>query len=367
MQNTFAIAFLTACSSPSTDTGSDARTPFIPNTHDDSGSSDDSGDWRSHRVESEDASKTPFGAIGEPDLGQPWIDSGAPPLPVFDCSLVPDEPIEINELEDPRGYHDVAFDTLGNLIGSDGNHLRASVDSTSSDVWVANVGIVQGMDWLPDGDMVAAGGDSILRINPEDGKDTIASGLYAYGVTVGPDGMVYIGGTSSAVLKLDPESGDWDEFVELPGGLTSRSLDFSPDYSKMYIGVLSGGVVFAVDLDESLEPLDDPYEFASGIGSSYHDGVGVDVCGNVYVNDYSTFSLWRISPGGDVTRLKQWTFHGDPGYGHGQGWGPGLGVWRSDALYIPQPYDGNTVGEVVLGIPGRKYNNGMYEVINVDD
>jgi hypothetical protein len=42
-------------------------------------------------------------------------------------------------------------------------------------------------------------------------------------------------------------------------------------------------------------------------------------------------------------------------------------VWREDAIYIPQPYDGNTVGEVVVGIPGRKYNNGYYEVINVDD
>jgi hypothetical protein len=113
--------------------------------------------------------------------------------------------------------------------------------------------------------MVAAG-DGIIRINPEDGKDTIAAGLYAYGVIVGPDGMVYVGGTGPAVLKLDPESGDWDEFVELPGGTTSRTIDFSPDYSKMYLGVLSGGVVYAVDLDESLEPLGDPYVFASGGG-----------------------------------------------------------------------------------------------------
>ena len=29
--------------------------------------------------------------------------------------------------------------------------------------------------------------------------------------------------------------------------------------------------------------------------------------------------------------------------------------------------DGDTVAEVVVEIPGRKYNDGMYEVINVDD
>jgi hypothetical protein len=358
---------LTACSAPSTDTGSDARTPFIPNEQDDSGSSDDTADWRSHRVTPGDASRNLF-VHGDPELGRPWVDSGAPPMPVFDCSLIPDEPTEINELGDPRGYHDVIFDTKGNLIGSDGNNLRASADSESSDIWVANVGVVQGMDWLPDGDMVTAAANGIIRVNPEYGQDTIASGLYAYGITVGPDGMVYVGGTGPKVLKLDPDSGDWDEFVELPGGTTSRTMDFSPDYSKMYLGSLSGGVVYAVDLDKDLEPVGDPYEFATGLGSSYHDGLGVDVCGNVYVNDYSTFSLWRITPGGDVTRLKEWSWHGDPGYGHGQGWGPsGSTVWREDALYIPQPYDGDTVGEVVLGIPGRKYNDGYYKAINVDD
>jgi hypothetical protein len=361
------MAFLGACTSPSTDTGSDARTPFFSNGGDDSGSTDDSEDWRSHRVVPGDANSNAF-VRGDPELGRPWVDSGAPPLPVFDCSLVPDEPTEINELEDPRGYHDVTFDTKGNLIGSDGNNLRASADSTSSDIWVANVGLVQGMDWLPDGDMVTAAGEGIIRVNPSYGKDTIASGLYAYGVIVGPDGMVYVGGTGPKILKLDPDSGDWDDFVELPGGTTSRTIEFSPDYSKMYLGSLSGGVVYAVDLDKDLEPEGDPYEFASGLGSSYHDGLGVDVCGNVYVNDYSSFSLWRITPGGDVTRLKQWSWHGDPGYGHGQGWGPsGSTVWREDALYIPQPYDGDTVGEVVLGIPGRKYNDGYYKAINVDD
>jgi sugar lactone lactonase YvrE len=367
MRSTLTIALLAGCSSPA-DTGSDARTPFIPSENDDSGS-DDSGDWRTHRVEPGDASTMPFHPRDEPELGRPWVDSGAPPLPVFDCSLVPEKPTEINELDAPRGYHDTIFDTKGNLIGSDGNHLRASSDPDSSEIWVANVGGVQGMDWLPDGDMVTPGGDGIIRINPEDGKDTIASGLYAYGVTVGPDGMVYVGGTGNAVMKLDPETGDWDQFVELPGGLTTRVTDFSPDYSKMYIGALSSnGVVHAVDLDENLEPLDDPYVFATGVGAGYHDGMGVDVCGNVYVNDYSSFSFYRITPGGDVSRLRQWSFHGDPGYGHGQSWGPsGSSVWREDAIYIPQPYDGNTVAEVVVEIPGRKYNNGMYEVINVDD
>jgi hypothetical protein len=365
MRSTLAMALLGACSSPSTDTGSDARTPFIPEGHDDSGS-DDSADWSTHRVEPGDANGMPFDPRNQPDLGRPWVDSGAPPVPVFDCSLVPDEPTEINELDAPRGYHDVIFDTDGNLIGSDGSNLRASPDPDTSNIWLPNVGDVQGMDWLPDGDIVAASGSAIVRINAEDGKSVITSGLYGYGVTVGPDGMVYVGGNAS-VMKLDPETGDFESFVGGFDGATPRVTNFSPDYSKMYIGTLgTGGRVYAVDLDKDLEPIGDPYVFAEDVGGGYHDGMGVDVCGNVYVNDYNTFSLYRVTPAGDVSLLKGWTWS-DGGYGHGQDFGSGIGSWRSDAIYVPQPYDGNTVAEVVVEIPGRKYNGGMYEAINVDE
>ena len=345
----------------------DARTPFIPNAGDDSGSNNDSTDWRSHRVEPGDATRMPFDARNQAQLGRPWVDSGAPPVPVFDCSLVPEKPTEINELDKPRGYHDVIFDTEGNLIGSDGSNLRASPDADTSDVWLPSVGDIQGMDWLPDGDIVAASGSAIVRINPDDGKSVITSGLYGYGITVGPDGMVYVGGAGSSVMKLDPETGDYDAFVGGFGGASPRVTNFSPDYSKMYVGTLgSGGKVFAVDLDKDLEPIGDPYELASGVGGGYHDGMGVDLCGNVYVNDYNTFSMYRVTPGGDVSLMHSWTWD-DPGYGHGQDFGSGIGSWRSDAIYIAQPYDGNTVAEVVVAIPGRKYNNGLYKAINVDE
>ncbi len=38
-------------------------------------------------------------------------------------------------------------------------------------------------------------------------------------------------------------------------------------------------------------------------------------------------------------------------YGHGVEWGSGIGAWKADAIYLPQPYNGNTVVEVTLGIP----------------
>jgi hypothetical protein len=359
MRNTLAIVLLSSCSSP-TDTGNDVRTPFIPGSGgDDSGQNPPTG--YVPRVTTESTGSIPV--LGGDDVSlHPWFDPGID-VPVFDCSKVLDPPLEINELDEPRGYHDVIFDTEGNLIGSDGYHLTASPDDSSNRIWVPNAGDVQGMDWLPDGDIVAASGAAIVRINPEEGKSVIASDVWAYGVLVGPDGMVYLG-SGMQVIKLDPENGDWEVFVDPPGDITVREVNFSPDFSRMYIGTLAANApVLAVDLDEDLEPLDDAYVFAEHVGAGYHDGMGVDVCGNIYVNDYSSFSFYRVSPLGEVTLLQAWNWT-NMGYGHGQEFGSGLSVWRTDAIYVPQPYDGNTVAEVVVGIPSRLINGGVYEVIN---
>src|SRR5678815_2406550 len=152
--------------------------------------------------------------------------------------------------------------------------------------------------------------------------------------------MIY-SGTENRIVKLDPETGDFEDFAELPMGEGAHMFDFSPDFSRMYVGILSSTAkLFAIDLDESLEPIGDPYVFADDVGLGYHDGLGVDVCGNIYVNDFWTASFYRVSPLGEVELLQAWPYP-DPGYGHGQEWGSGLGPWRTDAIYVPQPYDSN--------------------------
>ena len=66
--------------------------------------------------------------------------------------------------------------------------------------------------------------------------------------------------------------------------------------------------------------------------------------------DFDTASLYRIAPDGAVTVMVR-----EEGYvhlyGHGLEWGNGVGGWRTDALYLPQPYNDNHVVEVVLGVP----------------
>jgi hypothetical protein len=90
---------------------------------------------------------------------------------------------------------------------------------------------------------------------------------------------------------------------------------------------------------------------ASNVGSGYHDGLGIDACGNLYVPDYSTRGLYRVDPKGVVTMLFDQVTDGPSHYGHGLEWGSGIDGWNDKAIYLPQPYDGSTVLEVVLGAP----------------
>ena len=286
-------------------------------------------------------------------------------VPVFDCSEVPEEPTEINELDEPRGYHDVLFDTAGNLLGTDWNgHLMAAEDEHNAEVLVPSVGTIQGMDLLPDGSIVAGGSKGIVRIDVDDGVSMLSAIGYSYGVILGPDGLLYAG-SGNKIFRIDPETGDYEDYAELPGKANAHMFEFSPDFSRMYVGVVStDAYLWAIDLDENLDPLGDPWVFAEHVGNGYHDGLGVDVCGNIYVNDYWTLSFYRVSPLGDVSLLQNWT--GSNGYAHGQAFGSGLNEWRTDAIYVPQPYDGNTVAEVVVGIPSRSFNDGHYKVINAE-
>jgi hypothetical protein len=64
--------------------------------------------------------------------------------------------------------------------------------------------------------------------------------------------------------------------------------------------------------------------------------------------EFDSSGIYRVRTDGTVETLvrpRQQT------YGHGVEWGRGFGGWRADAFYQPQPYDGYTVREVVVGLP----------------
>ena len=94
------------------------------------------------------------------------------------------------------------------------------------------------------------------------------------------------------------------------------------------------------------------------MGTAYHDGLALDVCGNLYVANYTEFTMFRVTTDGEVDAYYR---AGPTGYGHGLQWGVAHDGWREDALYLPRPYGGYTVSEVIIGVPRAGWDG---EVLN---
>jgi hypothetical protein len=270
------------------------------------------------------------------------------------CADIPDAPLAVEELTGPVAYHDLEFDTDGLLVGggSSGDTLFKAPASGSASVWVAGIYGVQGMDYLPDGDLVAlTNSQGLVRITPAGAVSTISSGIMGYGaqVTIGPDGMIYVGDNLS-LYRVDPDTNAVETLV---GGLGVRGCDFSPDFTRMYMQTNNGtGSIYVAELDGDMNIVGSPTIFATLPNSCYWiDGLRVDACGNVYVPCYDDSTLSRISPSGAVSTYYTWSF---AQYGHGLKWGPGIGGWADTSIYFPQPYDGCTVMRMDVGVHYRE-------------
>ena len=284
--------------------------------------------------------------------------TGEPQDEPFDCATITDDPPPTTVLEGPQAGRGITFDAFGYCIGVVEPHLVRAAYGESVQPFVPGLGDeLDQIDILPGGDFVVARYDkgNLVRVTPEGVTSDLATDVFAYGVRTGPDGFVYTA-NGQVVHRIDPEAGGKTEFVAA-AGVSPRVVDFDRDASRMYIGTMeSGGQVWVVELDEDLAVTGEPTLFHDGLGD-WHDGIGVDVCGYVYVSDFETLSLYRITPDGSaaVTLLQaDGTGTGDP-FGHGLRWGSGVGGWRHDAFYMPLPLRNDAVGEVAIGVPYRDW------------
>jgi hypothetical protein len=284
-----------------------------------------------------------------------------PTEPMIDCSQVPDKPIMVQELNGPKAYHDIAFDKDGYLIGNNNEDLVMTALGGKPQLLLAGVGTLQGFDQALNGDLYAVASSfekfntTLERITPEGGQETVIEvSNGAYGERIGPDGFIYVA-SREAIFRVDPATNKTTLVPSDVEGWAPRVMDYSPDKKKLYVGTLGDGDVYAYDLDENGKTKGYPKKFAEKVGDGYHDGLGVDACGNVYVADYYTSALYRITPEGKVSLYQDWKGTGfdTSDYGHGMEWGSGFGGYEKTSLYLPQPYDDNTVVRVDVGVPAR--------------
>ncbi|MCO4768892.1 MAG: SMP-30/gluconolactonase/LRE family protein [Deltaproteobacteria bacterium] len=292
---------------------------------------------------------------GEPDPDDLTDDDDSTDPVDVDCTSLPDPPLVERTLDGPRATKGLAIGSDGRVVGSDDSSLIKSTYDGDWEVFLPGIGTVEGMLYLPDGDLVITSswdeGD-LRRISPDGGITVIASALLAYSVIQGPDGMLYAAGWDGA-FRVDPDTGAVDTLIASgwDDPWSPRTLAFSEDGSRLFVGTVDeDGRIFVFDLDEDFEPTGPPAVHVTGVGNGWHDGLGIDACGNLWTVDFESSSLYRVSPEGDIDRMVDWSSNPSQ-FGHGLIWGSGTGGWRSDALYLPVPEGGDVVKEVIIGVP----------------
>jgi hypothetical protein len=294
-----------------------------------------------------------FPDLGTPDSGE-WPDAEVPDLgPVdagFACDELP-EPV-ITELTAGTAYKDVAFDEDGNLVGSDFSSIIKSKTDGTRQVFVPNRTASGGLRYLPNGDLAIAdeilGG--IVLVRPNGGQEVIISDLgYVYGLAVDLEGRIWMA-NHDAIHRIDPIART-STIVLRSGEVPSpRSITFDAAYETLFVGSTQSQTIYAVPLDADGNPTFPQVWAPLPGGAGWVDGLGTDECGNLYVADYLTQSLYRVAPTGAGELIIAWP---NGTYGHGLEFGSGIGGWDEYSLYLPQPYDNNGIGQVWLGVRGK--------------
>ena len=190
---------------------------------------------------------------------------------------------------------------------------------------------------------------TVWRVTPEGVKTAVVTGLiYPNGLAVDMEGFVYVTDeTTSTVLRADPDG--LNEFEALSVGtiLHPNGITFDNAYQRLYVAGWQGdGHIWIMDRNPD-GTFGAPEQWSLKLGNGL-DGLEVDICGNVYVNDYSAGGMIRVAPDGQSYEIVVDESFWIPN----MQWGAGLGGWSPTRMYVP---NGSTfeVMEIDLGLPQK--------------
>jgi sugar lactone lactonase YvrE len=271
-----------------------------------------------------------------------------PGLPPYDCANLPKGPFQLVKVPGAIASEDLAFDSAGNLVGSDMSALYKTAAGKKAKLWVPGVQTRAGMRFIPSGTLMLNDDTlgRVLAFDPDGAMRVVVQGLsYPNGMAVDMKGFVYVTEHDAGrVLRIHPYTGEYTVLtnkIPNPNGIV-----FNPDYTALYIGSFGSGYVYKMSISPDGVP-GKVVEWASPIGpGGLLDGMGVDACGNVYVCEYGGTDVYRIPPEG-TPAVK--IVHGDDTYLPNMQWGVGMG-WDPYSLYLP---DGWAVGlwRLEIGVP----------------
>ncbi len=294
------------------------------------------------------------GETGEPvdtQDSEPWEDP--------DCDALPEPPFEAREL-DAYSLEDLDFDQHGHLIGNNGQHVYKSSYDGTAEIWVPNLPFEAGLRMLSTGELIIClDTRGSLQIVHEDGSyETLVGDLtYPNGLEIGPHDYIYVTEShGDRVRRVDPTTGETlvisSKEITSPEGLT-----FSPDFRTLYINSYSSQrKIYKIAIDEDGAPEGELELFAEGVGSGYLVGMATDICGNVYVIDYTRAQVLRFTPEGEFTGVViEGSDLGGFAYLPNMKWGSGLGGWSDHKLYLVDANDRRNTFEVDIGVRGKEW------------
>ncbi len=276
-------------------------------------------------------------------------DTDTTTVPAFDCTTVPTVPQAVETIDiyteedfdfDLQGY--LVYQSLQDIVGRNqyGGFKVISADVSSD---------AAGIQTLANGDIVVAAPDSgvIKYVDRETGANhALIGGLsFPNGLESGAGNIVYFTELSGDRVR----SIDTVTLVEetISSKISSpNGLAFGPGEATLYVvgSVGADSVVMAIDRVGDL--WDVPREIIRSDVS--FDGVETDICGNVYVTEFSTGRLLRFDPvTGINTELADIVGGGSFS---SMRWGNGIGGWDTETLYVTNR---NDIFAIHAGVPGN--------------
>jgi sugar lactone lactonase YvrE len=273
-----------------------------------------------------------------------------------DCSVLPPTPVNyqtINFFETAEDFDidgDGYLGTIdsGNLVGTDMNGDRILIAPNMVSGGSAGTRVLPNGDWV----IADVGAGSLKLWEVASGvKRTLLAGLaYPNGVEVDSNSYVYVAENSGARLRwvhsVTGDSGTISNTLVQPNGVI-----LSPDEQTIYVGSFGGGVVYAIDrvAPNTQEWTNQRVLYETQGPDGGFDGVNVDICGNVYITEFTTGKIYRISPDGlDTALVVDLPSFWIPN----MRWGHGINGWDTDILYVS---DFGKIYALEMGIEGKKH------------